>query len=751
MKRSLQRVFLALIIFTVAFLIRVPLVDRYYQYSFEPDSESCVNVTRSFYFFFKHPKKANFPYELSSYPNYSDGAFIVSAIIANAAKELSHLGLAPQTLADSNNSVIIYGMRCSGVLLDSLSAMLAFLILTLVVGNHWIALVLSLLVYLLNPHTLLIDFVRIDHFVLFTANLSMLAAVVVFLCPQKWSSYLLLGIAIGLTSGTKINFPFFLLLPFLVVMFLIATKQLRLRHFLVAVFSFLFTFMFIYQRWLLYPENIRQVLAETIEVGKEWNNYWDNGNYDYYLWDEFFQHGFSWGVALLLILAYGSLLTAVIKLAKNDRLVLLLATAFILQSIALMLSPKIGRYGILMPLWICLFLGLGYRVVSNRRFFQVKSMYITVLGILLLLPYFAYAYQDYNTIRIDAINRKKSIEDTRIAAYNWLKANGKAGYKVAYQHPRVSAPPMFELPFNFTEEFSYRFLKKETLLSFHPPTKQALSKINVLVLCDKEINYHLLALREANAEPSLIAEWEKYYRSLDRIFPSVAFSSPYRNYGVSSYKMYLVDSMVNSTYPRISIANPNNEATALVWDFPTYYMSNFELQISKDSSMQWLSYGIMDGFPSKHRTVNTIWNLSVVPPKALALLKVSTANKPSEKELAYFFGNILRKLAADTISLRDAISSIVENSTTEAVCLQIASLYPNHPDLLDGPLETYLAVTDLPFTREKILKESITNNFSFAIPKECRDGRTYYWRIRAKTEEIVYSQWSDIHTFSVNL
>jgi Dolichyl-phosphate-mannose-protein mannosyltransferase len=329
MKLMRTRTIYALLIFAVAFALRIPLVDNIYQYSFEPDSESCVAVTRSFYFFFKSPGLDNAPQTLDTYPNYSDGDFITSALFANLVRPLSKGGFISAQLGDGDNRLVIFSMRWCGVLFDAMAALVAFLILVLLIGDTWIAMPVTLLYYLLNRQTLDIDLIRIDHFGLFTANLAMLAGVLLFQYPRKAKYYILTGAAAALVTGTKMNFPFYLLMLFILFIHLVHSKKVSFKNFVIALVSFLLATAFMYQRWLMYPENIGMVLRFTLNNGKVWTAFWGTGNHSYYLWDEFFSRGYSIAIVVLLVGAYASFIGGCMQgVAKKDSLLLILCAVF---------------------------------------------------------------------------------------------------------------------------------------------------------------------------------------------------------------------------------------------------------------------------------------------------------------------------------------------------------------------------------------------------------------------------------------
>jgi hypothetical protein len=358
---------LCLLLFTITVAVRAPLVDRDYHYSYEADSTPCIEHTRSFYFFFKKPCSENLPHTLSSYPTYLDGDYITTALVATICAPMAKAGILPAELSDSDDSLIIFSMRWSGVLMDAASVVLLFLILILLLENTFLSFSLCLLYYIVNSQTLHVDLIRVDHYTLLAAMAVMWATVSLFLSPGSKRYYILFGLAIGMVSGTKLNFPFYLAPTGLVMLTLLYQRKIKWSHMALFVIATLLSACFIFQRWLMYPEEVRQTVQEILQTGEEWFLFWGNKNYFYYLWGQFFDHGYSLSVLLFLIAFYGAFIyCAVDAIRSRKQLHVILSLAFVLQIIALMLSPKVARYGIIIPVWACIFIGIGLKTVLER-------------------------------------------------------------------------------------------------------------------------------------------------------------------------------------------------------------------------------------------------------------------------------------------------------------------------------------------------------------------------------------------------
>ena len=178
----------ALLIFCITVLTRYPLVDNLYQYSFEGDSEPCINITRSFYFFFKNPCFENAPQSLSGYPTYFDGDYICAAITANLVRPLVKKNILEADLGDGNDSLIIFSMRWNSVLFNAGAAVLAFLSLTLLTSSYFLCCLVVLMSFIWSSTTINTDLIRVDHYLLFAAMSMFYFALKIFKEPgNKWN------------------------------------------------------------------------------------------------------------------------------------------------------------------------------------------------------------------------------------------------------------------------------------------------------------------------------------------------------------------------------------------------------------------------------------------------------------------------------------------------------------------------------------------------------------------------------------
>jgi hypothetical protein len=667
-------------------------------------------------------------------------------------------------LSDSDNSLFIFSMRWAGVLFDALAAVLAFVMLLLITRNTILSFGICLLYYILNIQTLAIDLIRIDHYMLFAAMSAMCTALLVLYYPTQKKYYVLCGIGAGLVTATKINFPFHLFIVAIVLGYLLVRKQLGWRHFLIFCLALGTTFIFAYQRWFMYSENIARTIKDTIHVGEDWFAFWGNDNYTYYLGNQFFVHGSSFGVTLFLVLFYTSVVYCVFRaFAARDYIKGILALTFILQTISLMFSPKIGRYAIMMPFWASIFAGIGLSALINLFTRKVAA---TIASLFLVLPVFAYNLHDFFKAAENAKERAISIQKTRIEPYKWIQQNIPAGSVMAIQHPRLSNPPIFEMPYQFTTKFfQFPFLYKDSLLKFYPDSIELQKSVNYIITSDKETNYHLSVLVEDSASSSLIACWNNFYASLNNRFSNQCFSSDFANYGVKSICIYKVnDSMINQRYTEIYASDSVvNHQPILLWTcrpVKGVWAGSFQIQIATDSSMQWLVYGSRDGYYSRYRAINnpvilTKNGISYIPEKIKRALDAGAFNKMLDisntkgidDDFNILFAHVLFTMNHNSLNFGESIGQITDNINPEFLDY-VAALYKSEGDIIHSTLHDYLKISALNLNFEDVSSTEL-DKWKFALPLNLQRDKRYYWRVRINNHSQVLSKWSKVQTFTL--
>ena len=752
-------------VFAIALGIKVPLVDSNYGYTFEADSEGCVEETRPFYFFFENPCKETTPHPLSPYPTYFDGDYIASAALANLVRPLCKAGIIKAPLSDSDNSIIIFSMRWTGVLFDALAAMLAYLTVLLLTRNSFTALSLTLLYYILNAATLHIDLIRVDHYTLFAANLVMFSTILLMQFPGKKTLYLLAGFATGLACATKLNFPFHLAPLALAFLVLLVQRKISVGSFFVLVLSFLFMVFVMFQRWMLYPENIHDTIKEIIQVGEEWFGFWGNGNRAYYLLDAFMPQGFSPLVVLGLAGFYGSVLYYLYSaITKRDALKGVLFVAFFLQTIALIVSPKIARYGVVMPLWVVIFMGTAINDILIRIGNGNRKIIAQVAVAILLLPMFVYEWMDYSIVKNTANEFAQSVTETRTKALEWVRANVKPGSIMAYQAPKVSNAPVFELPLVFDEHYlTFPFLDKASFEKFLPPNIDELkAKVNYVMIADKEKDYQFFLFDSYKVDAELVKQWKQFYDALTA-YPHHDFSSSYK--GLAATHIYQLDTLPKGTMPAVVASNALSDdtlkLTMAATSIPIYDIANFQIQISDDSTMRWLVSGSRDGYPSAYRPMdgeikgNSIIQ-SMVPAQIMGAMMAGNfpnmlGHNPSRKkeEIELFFRKVLLDMVLDSLTFKQSFNSMA-NGSLDAELRIMDSKYHGDGSLLNSYTADYIKMTGLPEDAAELCKAAIGKaTYTFIPNTKFKKGTTYYWRARLRFKDNVHSGWSNTSSFTI--
>lgn len=747
---------LALLIFFATIATRWPLVDKLYQYSFQPDSEAGVNITRSFYFFFKNPRLENAPQTLSGYPTYFDGSYICAAITANLIRPLVRHGIITAGLSDGDDSIIIFSMRWSSVVFDALSAVFLFLILCLLTANQWLSVIVVLMYYLLSNRILDISLMRVDHYKMLTLYAAIFFSVKIFKNPDDIWNFLGAGFFSAAASATKINFPVYLCILPIVLVWLMFERSLRAKAVLLMGVAYLSVIIIFFQRWLLYPEKALDTLKEIIGVGKEWSLFFEKQPYFYFHWHQFFAHDFNWGTYVFVLSFYLAFGTCLYKAIKNkNSLLIILCVTFIIQSVVLaFIMPKVGRYGKIMPLWVSIFFVVGLQEILKK--YSIKT--VCLLAATILLPKFVNSISYYKEKVQEFSAREGSIYETRVAAAEWLNTNAPPGSKILVYHPRVSNPPIFERPYKI-EEIKFPFLDRTTFLEFMPTSINELAwKYNYFVVADKEKEFHLSNLKSSersagmNHPESASLKWDNFYDSLDNGYKKLVFSSQAENYGVRQFDIYCLNTDRLYNPPRVinlQSKEIDDDTVELSWDAEGNSINSFQVQIAADSSFRWLIHGSLDGFKSKYRKYysDTMEDHKFIP----AQVSTSIENGEFERltgldftsdweDINSLFRNILLSLKNDSIDFETSLHQLLPNQNDRQV-LKSAFETILTPGVMRSRLQEYLVLTRLP---EKVLERTQAQRYRAIVRLEKNSHLMIYWRVRIKEQERVHSSWSNI-------
>ncbi len=758
-----------LILFVLAVGIRVPIVDRFYEYSFEPDSESCVVETRSFYFFFKNPSAETVPHNMSSSSTYSDGDYIMCALAANVIAPLTKAGVIDAPLSDDYFSLIVFSMRWCSVFFDALALVFTFLTLMLLTGNSVISFAICLFYYLLNPQTLHIDLMRVDHYCLFASCMAIWATVLLFKNPEKKRYYILVGFTAGLVSATKLNFPFYLLITAFTLLALIWDRKLKWLNFTLLFLAFILTASFLYLRWILYPEEVLTRVLKIVNLGGEWVELWGNANYNYYHWDQFFPIGFSWTQGGFLLAFYSAVLFVIWQgLKTKNRLLLIFTVTFLVQSAMLIFSPKIGRYGVAIPSWVAIFSGLAVFHVLKEA---MNEKLVLASFFMLMALVFLYSARDYSGILLLATQRQQSIEENRVSSAKWIEQYAEGNSTILFQYPRTSNPPIFNHPYRFiSEPLQFPFLSREACMNFYPPDTAMLQKtVNYIVVSDMEIENHLINSQRWGVDEALISKWKNFYDSLKVWYSYKTFSSMYGNYGTKSISVYeLSRKGIGNDLPQISDMNTTvvSGKPVLEWEVRQNEKAGsllFEIQWSRDSTMRWLDFGSRDGYTSRYRTAKNpkpstnLQSPSATPPavykafeegRFVEMLDGSNAAQ-KRQDIDDFFVEVYKTMITKNYSFGRSVRTFLPKNMADDFLNGVSEIYPGsgieQSDIRQFKMITKIAADPYSYTGN----EEVITKWSFIPTYVFSKGEKYYWRVRIKNKETVISEWSEVKRIEI--
>ncbi len=749
LKHSSFKWFLAAIIFAATFFSRSCFVDTYYQYSFESDSEACVSVSKSFYNFFKNPCEETIPHKLTDYPPYQSGDFVFAGLTGNLLRPLVKAGIIQADIGDGDNSIVIYAMRWNSAVFQSVVAVLVFLITSLIFANYLFSFLLVLLYYILSPQILDFDLARIDHYYFFAAALVIYFTIKLFRSPEQVWNYIFLGASVAMVMATKLNFPFYLMIVLFTMIYLITTKKIGLRNFIIAFGSFAVMWVFLFQRWIFYPEEIMPTIEGILQTGDDWVTFWGIQPYLYYHLHQFFSEGFSWEVVVLL---FGWLLSFIVTvwyaIKQKDAFTKMLLITFLVQSLMLMIVPKVGRYGTVIPIWLCIFFAYTAHYLSTNY----KPLYSYLL-LLFVLPNAFYAYSHFANHSKQWIKVKSSIESTRFPAVEWIEANAAPGSVVAVYHPRISNPPILEMPINISEKYLYYpFLYSEKAAHFEPVSFGKLEdEANYVVINNQYYNYHFWLLdnlidnKIENAQETKL-KWQIFYDALDLKYEHVEFKAGHENYGIEWYKIYIIDSVPKNIPFKIGVYSikkiKDNGVRMTISSEGSVKSGQLELQISTDSTFRWVNYASLDGFESKYRE-SMIARPNFIPTKIDSLL-----NKSLLKQLGV--ANRVDRLSVNSVFMK-IIHSFEEGAENLGYCLDDFMKEDYKPKFYQLLGNAYGFKTDYPSLDYNQFKQMLgyrtdvgekLHSASVIVPEKLLDKNGMnYFRVRAKQNHVVLSSW----------
>jgi len=493
-RSSLRLLLAAAALFILAMALRLPLVDRYYRCSFEPDAGCLLRMTDAYCRFWSSFRLGDFPRYLSPSPTYLDGSFIVDGAAAAVVAALQRAGIAWCDIPGGHVGVLVFVSRWTSLLFGGLTTIVVFLALVELSGRLAPSFVLALFAYACNTQLAGVDLIRIDNYLLFWVVLTLYLCLRVLREPSSLLLHGLLGAASAFALATKINAPLHLMGLPLVYGYLVMRGLVHRRRICVALAVFAAVSVCLFARWLICWPDIVPTVKAIIAEGAGWIEMWNHPNGFYFNVDQFyFARDYDWHgattwfstPAYYLGLVAVAACVAVVAVRHEDRprnaLILCMALTHTVYGYY---TPKLDRYGILFPVFYVLLVGCALRPIVAGRSTRVVIAASAAL-LVPVLPYFDFQYRFIVFRGAYLSGLVPSIARTREAPRAWLESNVAPGSRVCYFAPhRWASPPVFDLDFDFGSPIlAFPYLSASDVLAFLPPTRSGLvASVDVMLL-----------------------------------------------------------------------------------------------------------------------------------------------------------------------------------------------------------------------------------------------------------------------------
>jgi len=524
-----------------------PLLDKNHQFCFEADGQPLVDVSRSI----ARTLRSGSLSELEpphSYPPYFDAPFLTYALTSLCWHTLNPNSEASDFVRDKDH-LFICSIRCTNALMLVFSGILVFLILRTLRVGYLPALLLGALLFL-SPHSLLTDFLRGDHVVLFAMLLATWLTLLLLDNPASTLTNLAWGAAAALVVHTKFTTSTTLFVPLLFILGLPLARGAnfypRLRWALPSFISLSCLFFF---RYLLHYRDIAAIFRDRAAEMKQWFSVischprWSY-NYDYFL-------DYGYGGWFLLLSLLSVILVAVRVIKSRDRKEALVLASLVVFSAMGLFQPKMLRWGIHFPAFYLCIIGLGLAEMTrlSSRFLGGSAwLKQTVMGLLCLgalYPPACSLWAAYQSQREASLRRDESVQVTRYEPRAWFKAFAPPGTRVATFGHAWADPPIRDLSYEINDTLlRFPYLSQEKLAQFAPPGEDGRdAEIDIVVMNDFQ-KKGLLRMLSAPGLEKTNQQWQSYFAKLCNDHPVLRFSHPQGNYGVNSVEIIILSESI---------------------------------------------------------------------------------------------------------------------------------------------------------------------------------------------------------------
>jgi 4-amino-4-deoxy-L-arabinose transferase-like glycosyltransferase len=531
-----------LLLIVVSWFALSPLVDRYYVEVFEPDAESTIELSLAFADG-SALRGLPAPYY---FPPYFDAQYIVYALGILLTKALLLSGSLDPSALPTQQSVAIFGIRHVNLIAHASATAVVFATCARLAQSLTIGALLAV-VFLLSPHLLHIDMMRVDRIIMFFFVVVVYLSILVAKQRKAITVDILLGMSSAALVMTKVTSIVFLSAPIVAYVYTWRIKKQSPKHVSAFVISFVLASIFLLMRFLPHeiqkPGFIVRTAIEKIADVERWSSIISKTPYLYYNVDQFLPYG----IIFLTVFAGSLVILCAATVRMTDLETTLILLLFLSVSAFGVASFKYerGTY-VLVPIYLYVMA----RAVSSvevwqsqntQRHFPSRLLMLAVISIALVISLHS-LLDEYRRAKAAASARTESVRITRLMARDWLRANAPEGVRVAMMFgAKWANPPISDLGFKINSKFfDFPYLDPRELAKYVPPEFDDIEQTYDVIIINDFHKSYLLHVMQMQGHNELVSKWTAFYEELPRRYFHKRFEADSENYGVKAVDIYLI-------------------------------------------------------------------------------------------------------------------------------------------------------------------------------------------------------------------
>ena len=531
-----------LLLIVVSWFTLSPLVDRYYVEVFEPDAQSTIDISLAF-------ANGSALWGLPApyfYPPYFDAQFIAYAVGILLTKALLLSGSLDPSALPTQQSIAIYGIRHVNLIAHASATAIVFVTCARLAQSLTMGSLLAV-VFLLSPHLLYIDLMRVDRVIMFLFVVVVYLSILVAKQRKGISVDILLGISAAALVMTKVTSIVFLSAPIFAYVYTWRIKKQSPKHVSAFAISFVLASIFLLVRFLPHeiqkPGFVVRTAIEKIADVERWSSIFSKTPYLYYNVDQFLPYG------IIFLTAFaGSVVivgAAIVRVRDFETfLILLLFLSVSAFGVASFKYPR-GTY-VLVPIYLYVMACAVscvevWQSLNAGRHLPSRHIVLAAISIALVISLQSLLYE-YRRAKAAASARTESVRITRLMARDWLRANAPEGARVAMMFSAKWAnPPISDLGFKINSKFfDFPYLDARELAKYMPPEFDDIEQTYDVIIINDFHKSTLLQFMETQGHNELASKWTEFYEELPRRYFHKRFEAGSENYGVKAVDIYLI-------------------------------------------------------------------------------------------------------------------------------------------------------------------------------------------------------------------